>query len=256
MHHTQQSKGWVSAGRSAIGGGHTRRGQGGDDRHLIVVRNQLVYLAISDGAGGARHSASGAKIAVFAALDWLLANNLVPAEPLPERQLKRCFHAVHHRLQRTARAMGVRAPDLSATLLVAAIGEQGVLAGQVGDGALVLESEGTLETVLQDSKSGPVNRSEFVTDAKFAEALRIVQIRRAVSGVVGVTDGVEGLTISRAGQPNAAFYTGLIERTRRAAPATAAAELQKLLDSSAIRDRCDDDLTIAVVAKKGERHVP
>ena len=243
---------WVVAGRSATGGGHLRRSVGCDDHHLVVAHSKCVYLAVADGAGSAAHATVGAQGAVFCAIDWLAANTLIPHEPHGLKQLERCFIAVHSRLKRIARAQSYEVNDLATTLLVAVVGPWGVLAGQIGDGALVIETDESMEIVLQDRKTGAVNKSAFVTDSNYRETLRIIQRRKRIHGAVAVTDGVEGLTISRVGGVNEPFFRGVLHSVRDATPDDRTAVLERLLESTAIRDSCDDDLTIAAAALKGE----
>ncbi len=245
---SSRRKHWVSAGCSATGGAHRRRGEGGDDAHLVLVARKVCYLVAADGAGGATHSDRGSNTAVFAALDWLRVNRLTPSEPGGRRQLERCFRAARRAVEREASELGRDVNDLATTLLVAVVGERGVLAGQIGDGALVVQTRQQIRTVLWDDKPGAANRSDFLTDANCLERLRTVTVRGHVRGAVAVTDGVEGLTIARDGTANDSFYRRLLQGVRERSEWGAGAGLDRLLESSAVRERCDDDLTIAAVA--------
>lgn len=242
---------WHAAGRSLAGGSHQRRGEGGDDRHLLLPGEKVSYLAIADGAGSAARSSAGAQMAVFTAIDWLRDNSLLPHEPRPELQLRRCFTVVHHRIHRMARAQQSPPEDFACTLLVAAVCGRAVLGGHVGDGALVASVSAQLATLLQDRSPGPANRSAFVTDDDFAEQLRVEQRRGVVDAVVAVTDGVENLTITRGGELRVKFYQSLIDKVRSSPSEEARNWIAGLLDSPMVRSHCDDDMTIAVLAKEG-----
>lgn len=245
----QPSK-WVSAGRSSAGGAHRRRGDTrGDDVNLALAIRSGGYLVVADGAGSASRSARGAQVAVFAAMDWLVLNRLTATEPNAERLLRRCFAAAHRAVLQEAHASARSPGDYSTTLLVAVVSNHEVVAGQVGDGAIVVESAKGVRALLWDRASGPVNRTSFITDPRYHEALTITHSRETIRGVAAVTDGIEGLTVRRDGSVQENFYRNLLEYVRRRPAWGAGVGLDRLLNSRALRDHCDDDLTIAALAR-------
>lgn len=243
---------WVAAGCSATGGAHRRRGEGGDDAHLVLVAGRTCYLAAADGAGGAKHSAEGSKAAVFAAMDWLQRNKATPADPQRYTLMVRCFAAARFAVTKRAGLLGVEVGELATTLTVAIVNEGGVLAGQVGDGALVIENHEAVRAVLWDSRPGAVNKSDFLTDRDYVDGIRTLHLRERPIGAVIVTDGVEGLTVGRQGETNEGFYHKLLQTVRARPEWGEGGGLERFLESPAIRERCDDDLTIVAVALKEE----
>lgn len=250
----QHRKGWVAAGCTAIGGAHRRRGVGGDDAHLFYIGGRVCYLIAADGAGGAAHSAAGSHEAVFAAMDWLTHNQPTPSDPQGYTLMVRCFAAARLAIARRAKQLDVPIDELSTTLTVAIVNEGGVLAGQVGDGALVIETGDGVRAALWDAKPGAANKADFVTDDDYLEQLRSVRLRERVTGAVLVTDGVEGLTISRKGETREGFYRTLLQIVRGRPEWGGAVGLDRVLESPTIRERCDDDLTIVAVALTEETH--
>lgn len=241
-------KEWVASGCTATGGAHRRRGLGGDDAHLLFLAGNTGFVCAADGAGGATHSAAGAKAAVFGAMDWIAHNRPTPNEFGGLALMARCFSAARAAVAKEAAALGVAIGDLATTLIVAAVNEGGVLAGQVGDGAVVIETRRELRAVLWDASGGAANKSDFLTDPDYLDRLRTTRVRERMTGVVVVTDGVEGLTVSRRGDVNQGFYRKLLETVRNRPEWGEGSGLDRLLESNVIRDRCDDDLTIAAVA--------
>ena len=231
---------WRAMAASVVGSGHRVRDIGCEDASAVVVTDDgTLLVAVADGAGSARLAAEGSHRAVDAAMSALGAG-LELCDVLAEAR---------RALEPTAEESddGVAFGDRATTLLVVRASTRSgeIETAQVGDGALVVRSEGGLEVLAADVKGEYLNETCFLTSDRWAEEARVS--RRPLEGVDGLaalTDGLQLVALDLAtGAPHAPFFAPFFDFV---ATNGEVAALENFLGSDRVAERTDDDVTLAI----------
>lgn len=194
-----RAAGWQVTGASVRGRSHAHRGEHRDDALAIAACDDLLVLAVADGAGSSALSRIGAAVTAQIAADNTITRFAAATDGTPLARLGTAMaHAVHDAALRLHALAGLAdcAPTaLRTTVIIAAIMGDAMLVSQVGDGAvLVQHRDGTVLRVgamRETAWAGEVTC--FVPDACAmvqAAALRQVQLAD-VTLVALMTDGVD-----------------------------------------------------------------
>ena len=191
---------WRVLGASVRGKSHGHRGEHRDDALALVVRDDLMILAVADGAGSSALSRLGA--AVTADLAVTRTAERFDADVANTDAVSRLgtamAHAVHDaamRLHELATLGGVAPSALRTTLVLVALAGDLMLVSQVGDGAVLIQkTNGDVVRVggaRETAWAGEVTC--FVPDAcAMTQAAALRQVRAAdVSLIVLMTDGID-----------------------------------------------------------------
>ncbi len=249
---------WVVLGASVVGTSHLARQSPCQDAHGgVVLQDGTLVLAVADGAGSARYSEQGSRLAVHASVA-AVANALLTATP----QDADGWQARLLEAMRTARASlaaqaeeveGSRTQDFATTLLLLVQTNEVVASLQVGDGAIVFELEdGALELLTSTRSSEYVNETTFIT-SEDAEAKALISVRSlgSLRAVALFTDGVEGLAIEQAVQrAYPPFFRSLFEFAR--AEDAEVEQVEAMLSSERVNQLTDDDKTLVVAVRCGD----
>lgn len=232
---------------SVAGSSHLRAGKACDDACRLRFSGGGWLAVLADGAGSARRSGEGARLAVETAAAWLQQNPITPADPAPERQLRRCFAVARQSLVTRARRAQCDLAELATTLLVAVVRKGLALSMGVGDGAFVVRLRGgAYATLNREKKAGPANVADFLTDADFRERARFRRLEGDFDALAGVTDGLEPLAFSADRKPFAPFFDPLLACVRHDPPREATRKLHDFLTGDRLRSASDDDLSIVL----------
>ncbi len=252
---------WNHACTSAIGTSHHQSGlpcQDASGAETLGPEQEILLLALSDGAGSAAHADKGAKIVVRQWLDTfrvLLDQNPDPARLLAEferEEMIGLLRSIREEVVSEARELGTEPSELSATLLGAVLTPTHTLVAQVGDGAWVAQVNGVLGEGILGCLTWPTSgefagQTTFATSFAAEDALQMVHLKTAPTLLAGFTDGLERLLLEfRTQLPAAGFFLP-------AGKALAAGEqefreqLQDFLSSEQVCSRTDDDKSIALV---------
>lgn len=238
---------WSCVAASVAGSDHRRAGRGCDDAHIWRADSSTLVCAVADGAGSARLSKVGAQVAVSAAAGRAL--NQITGGKSPAGALVEAICFALDSLVATAATIGPTAVvgDLATTLLLATIGPHGFCAAQVGDGAIVVETEAGLELLTGERVSEYANITEFLTSPNLLDRIHIWTRIDQPSAIALMTDGVEHIAIADADRtPVEGFFRPLLERHRAGAlPHTT---LARFLASSNVARRTGDDVTLLLAA--------
>jgi hypothetical protein len=218
----------------------------------------LLVAAVCDGAGSARHSEIGSRLA---------------ADTFTE--LVRTFIAHGGRLQRidreiasdwvreTALALVTAADiadhevrDYACTLLVAIIGKDAAVFIQIGDGAVVISNadEDDWSWVFWPQHGEFANTTNFVTSSNATEVMEFSNTAGRVDELAVFSDGIENLVLHHATRTvHAAFFDGIFPPVRKAGAGLnreLSRSLESYLSSPRVCDRTDDDKTLVLATRR------
>lgn len=201
---------WKVIVRSVIGTSHQCQQlpcqDFGDDR----VLGDVLIGAIADGAGSARHSDIGAKLAVTTALDYLAATEAwlqkrhhswdsLPHAPTPETVRKiftRTVTRICDQFSQQAAVDGYSVDDLACTLLVFLATPHWVAAMQIGDGFIVTRSRtNDYQLMFQPDKGEFANQTTFVTSANALADMQVRVVLEQPTFICAASDAIERVAI-------------------------------------------------------------
>jgi hypothetical protein len=207
----------------------------------------VLLLAAADGAGSARLAARGANLAVTAAIAALAAANpgTVGWIPSLEQALQHARGALNASARRDRNALR----DYACTLLLAVVTPTEIAGLQVGDGAMVISTEGGIQRFTQPGRGRFAGETVFVTSPQaLRQAAVAVTPASGVTALALLTDGLEPVATRLAdGEPFAPFFTPLFAF---AAGNGTAGPLEALLASERISARTHDDTTLLLAARR------
>ena len=249
---------WRVAGVSARGSSHLKSGDPCQDAHAWrVLPCGTLVVAVADGAGTAALAELGAALAVNSALSSACDRlEALPTSRMPEddwhRVLSGCAKEALQAVARDAANRNMLPRDLACTLLVAAVipGET-VVAIQIGDGAVVArEIDGEPFAVTRPAPGEYLNETVFLTSAGALESASFAIRHGPVDRLAVLTDGLQMLALRMpSGDPHPGFFDPLFRFVAESTDTDATDKtLATFLDSTRVRERADDDLTLVLAA--------
>ena len=254
---------WRYAYASVAGTSHDKSGapcqDAGSCRVVEASQGGPILLAMaSDGAGSARRSEEGARLAVALFLDEF-------AEACRERgilAIDRPFilawlTKLRRRIAARAARAGMRAGDYACTALGAVIAADRAVFFQIGDGAIVISGRqhaGDYDWVFWPQHGEYANTTNFVTQRDAARALEIEVHAGAIDEVALFTDGIERLVLDLSAKTaHAPFFRplfGWLAGTKPPETSVASPALLNYLASKQVCDRTDDDKTLIMATRR------
>ncbi len=254
--------GWHLVGASVAGSYHRREGRPCEDAHAALERGGVLALAVSDGAGSARHARRGAELVAAAFCHGSVSALGAGARPEDAAGWRTCGRqllwdvrgALVDEVARSEESPGraVSLHDLAATLVGVVVADGWALVVQVGDGAAVLGTDRGYRCVTRPHKGEYANETIFVTSEGAPMEAQVEAVdATGLTGVVLLSDGLERLALDVATwTPHAPFFDRLLAFARRD-DMTDAEKREALvadLDAERIRERSDDDRTLVIAA--------
>ncbi|WP_396910887.1 PP2C family serine/threonine-protein phosphatase [Mycolicibacterium sp.] len=245
---------WAACGASVTGSLHQLRGLGCDDAYSFGVVGDFVVAAVADGAGSVSGtSAWGAHVACQSVLDDAMRPTFIDqyrsASPDDAAALVRLlFASALERVQRQAAAMGVDVLLLSTTLCVALASRDQATFGQIGDGVIATEGNGSIDTLLIERKAEYANTTSFLqSERALDESFRTVTLR-GVTAFALSTDGMSyKITNVATGEPYEPFFRGCWQHLRSGASTDQFAALLGGIEDDQTGD--DKTMVLAVVCQ-------
>lgn len=243
---------WRVIGASVAGSSHRAAWLGCDDAHGYRQVDDLLLLAVADGAGSARLGGQGARIAVETALDTLQDALSEPRADWEEifRQTVRTTRQV---LKAEAQAQQQPLREFATTLLLAVWTPDHLAAAGLGDGVIVARYQERWERLTSPHQGEYANETLFLTVPTPEDKLSIWArvLGDHPQAVILLTDGLEALALNlRHNQPHPPFFEALYRFARREeSPQELQALLQQELASPAIEARTDDDKTLLIAVQ-------
>ncbi|MEH2313868.1 MAG: PP2C family serine/threonine-protein phosphatase [Nostoc sp.] len=251
---------WKAVARSAIGTSHQKQGIVCQDYGKYCIFDDVIVGAVADGAGSAKYSDVGSKLAVETVIKYLGRIS----EYLQKR--KRCWQNISQEFSQTEAdklftktvkkvivELGKQAAkrdysvnDLACTLLVFVATPDWVAAMQIGDGFIVRRSqESEYELLFQPDKGEFANETTFITSTNALKDMRVKVIPKKQEFICASTDGLEKVAIRLSDwKPFLPFFKPLEEYLHESVNPKEDKYLIEFLNSERLNSRTDDDKTL------------
>ena len=313
---------WVVLGASVAGTSHIQSNMPCQDAHLVLQMEvgdagSILIVAVADGASSAVFSQQGAVMAVDVAVSSIAEAIEMLVRPLsgssaalPERGqqaddvdcqssswkdtaqkdaidwqqlVQNAFQVSHAAIAAHAQTQQHSISDYHTTLVLAVVTGEEVIAGMIGDGAVVAERNVEIEQVVgqdisinieetdsvqqtelvslcQPQRGEYANSTYFLTQPNFTEHVTIDTHAGRYKAVAVLTDGLLPLAMNIAkNRPHRPFFEPLFKFVQSVAAddqgdeqeiVTGQEHLATFLDSARINQRTDDDKTLVVAVRK------
>ncbi len=251
---------WRSAYASVQGTSHVESNQlcqdaCGCERFVTSEGKEFLVMIASDGAGSATLSHEGSqmvcqflleKISQFFEEGWTL-------DQITERYARFLLRSVSVSVGRVARLRELKKRDFAATLLVALVSDEYSAFFQLGDGAIVINSEDSYRHIFWPQSGEYANETYFVTDKSASKNLKFTFLNETINEVALFTDGIQGIALKYDAQAAySPFFRPLFEYLR-SVPEEALSQLngqiEKFLDSETVNARTNDDKTLMLACR-------
>jgi hypothetical protein len=218
----------------------------------------LLVAVCADGAGSARQSQVGARLActAFLGLATTALEDGLGIGDVSEPLVLRWHELVRQRLSLEACLANLDLREYACTLLAAVVGEDRAVVSQVGDGVVVIGTEGGYEPVFWPRSGEYVNTTYFLTGGDFAAQLVCRVINARIDEIALLTDGLQPLALHYATRTaHRPFFEPMFMALREApSPEHLQLPLMDFLASKAVNDRTDDDKTLVLATRHSPSH--
>jgi len=244
---------WKVVAASVAGAAHTKSGKGNEDAALCAsLPDGTLILIAADGAGSAMCAAEGSSLCVQGALEVLQSHPLPSSPEGWETFLLELSWRVRSGLEEVALETDQTLKGFASTLLLAVVTKTHIAALQIGDGAIVIKTDSSLQRLTQPFRGDYASETIFLTSADFLEhaSCKVVATSK-VTAVALLTDGLEPVALNLAkDEPFAPFFEPLFSFAAKTDDAyTHGPELANFLNSERIQERTQDDKTLIVTVK-------
>ncbi len=247
---------WQTLGASVIGSSHRRGQLPCQDAHEVrQLAQDVVILAVADGLGSAAWADQGAQTAVAAALTRLettLADQYPTELECWAQLLPPAFAAARTALEGLPQAPATLLRDYATTLIVALVTPNGLSIGQLGDGAVVVQSaDGQLQTLSRPQRGEFANETLPLTAPDALAAVCYTNWAEPIQALAAFTDGLQQLCLETGTYlPYAPFFQPLFGQLQAPLDRIEAEQaLTDFLQSERISKRADDDKTLVLVGQ-------
>jgi hypothetical protein len=258
---------WRTVCQSAIGSFHVQTGLPCQDYGAYQTLGKDILIgAVADGAGSAKHSDLGAKVAVETAIQFIVdlvdeqkAENQAFAESGSEKTLSAVFERffpllltkVQKKFDAVTKGFDVEFPELATTLLVFIATSKWLAAMQIGDGFILIKPMGeAYQLLFHPDKGEYINETTFITSTNASEEMQIAVLAKPVEFICAATDGVEKVAINYVNwQPFPPFFQPL-EQYLQATEHPLEQDLKEFLERKELNNRTTDDKTLLLALWK------
>lgn len=242
---------WHTQTAAVTGSGHQRQGMPCQDKTWALTENGVTAIALADGAGSARLSHLGAKIAVQTICQTLCSrfDDLYGAATPAEMRMA-ALREVRRRIWERAAELGAAAGDLACTLLAVAVRGDTYLVVHVGDGVIGYQKNGKLLVASQPQNGEFSNATTFVTSGDVLQKARVKRGRQPqLEGFVLMSDGCEAALYQKKKAAVAPLVTRLFQRAELLGEGTSN-ELLRMTLAGVISQRTRDDCSLAILTRR------
>ena len=247
---------WQVLGSSVRGTSHVRAELPCQDAHEYrFLSDERLIMAVADGLGSATHSEEGAKTAIKAALDSLEQSLSSESISNPEEWneiLKQAFSCAVQKLQEIAAGAGIALREYGTTLMVAAVQNDWLAVGHLGDGAIVaMLSNGEMKTISAPQRGEYANEVMPLTGHGALESVRFTTRQNEFDALALLTDGLQNLCIqSQTDEPYTQFFAPFFDAIQKILDVEETSiKLTEFLNSERVNSKTDDDKTLVIVGR-------
>jgi hypothetical protein len=252
---------WRLARASVAGSSHQKNRTECQDSHEIAVyeRNGDSVLAcvVSDGAGSASHSAAGSRCVCQSILSSVETWWHGGSRPLSNEDVEDWLFAASADISDIAEKQGLHPRLFACTVVGLVVWDQGAVYFQVGDGGIVVREEQGYSSVFWPQDTEALNLTYFITDEDWIANARIAISATAPDELAIFTDGMQLLVLDYVNRvAHAPFFASLFSQLRSYGEEYLDRIDEALVDylsSEAVNARTDDDKTLVLAARNGQR---
>ena len=213
---------------------------------------EFMVLVASDGAGSASLSHEGSQVVCKVLIEKFtrLFEEGWTLERMTQKYARFLLRYTAVLVKRLAKTQALPEREFAATLLFAIVGRESAAFLQLGDGAIVINSEDGYRPVFWPQSGEYANMTYFVTDKAAVENLQFSYVTEAVTEIALFTDGIQGLALKyETKTAHAPFFRPFFEHLQAASEESLPqvnAHLADFLGSKRINARTDDDKTLVL----------
>ncbi|AVH72499.1 PP2C family serine/threonine-protein phosphatase [Nostoc sp. 'Lobaria pulmonaria (5183) cyanobiont'] len=248
-------KKWKAVAGYEIGTSHQKQGIVCQDYGKYCIFDDVIVGAVADGAGSAKHSDVGSRLAVETVLKYFSDINEFPhkqafSQPLDKEEAQKVFAKIVNQviteLHKQADDEDYSINDLACTLLVFLATPDWVAAMQIGDGFIVVRSQDSeYQLLFQPDKGEFANETTFITSTNALKEMQVEVIPEKQEFICASTDGLEKVAIRLSDwQPFSPFFKPLEEYLHESVNPKEDKYLTEFLNSERLNSRTDDDKTL------------
>lgn len=254
---------WRLAAASAVGTSHIATGKPCQDSANCALLgpqgDQVLVVAVADGAGSASYSEVGSWLATKTLLECVevYLEDGGSLASLEREEVLRWLSAVIDAIEATAQAQGHTSRDYACTLLAAIVAHDVAAFIQIGDGAIVVShgEEDGWSYVFWPQHGEYANTTNFVTSTGASELIQFELAPRQIEELAIFSDGIEKLVLHDATRSvHEAFFKMMLPPVRRSSASGLDAGLSdglsRYLSSPIVCERTDDDKTLVLASRR------
>ena len=250
---------WKFTSSSVTGRSHADRGENGQDYHragsVRIAESEFFIGLAADGAGSTTDGGRGAEIACETAWECIIGTLRQDGDlsRVTDDRIRGWIIASRDAIGSEAANTGKQLKDYACTLIGAVIGKDRAVFFQIGDGAIVVSTDGEYQTIFWPEQGEYANTTFFVSDDTCLERLNILHSASSPAEIALFTDGLQNLVLSFSQKKaHAGFFRPLFEALRKD-PDNGFSGFSGQLDNFLARDdisaRSDDDKTLVLAVQ-------
>ncbi|MCG6133218.1 MAG: protein phosphatase 2C domain-containing protein [Nostoc sp. LLA-1] len=251
---------WKAIARSEIGTSHKIQEIPCQDYGFYRIYNDLIVGAVADGAGSAKYSDVGSKLAVETVIECFSEINKYPdkqeelepkfSQPFSKPEAEKLFAKIATRviteLRNKAEIENYSINDLACTLLIFFATPDWLAAMQIGDGFIVVRPQNSeYQMLFKPDKGEFANETTFITSENALKEMQVDVLSGEQEFICASTDGLEKVAIRlHDGKPFPPFFKPFEEYLQETPnPEEEHQYLIDFLTSERLNVRTDDDKT-------------
>jgi serine/threonine protein phosphatase PrpC len=240
---------WEAAGSSIQGKSHVSKNIPCQDYVHFELKNECLTVALADGAGSAKHSDIGAKIATVKTCRQLSKNFEFFFKAEADVVRAKIIHVLRTNLGIQAKIKEARKRDFASTLIFVAIKNNRFIAGHIGDGLLGCIEYDRLSLMSPPENGEFVNQTYFTTSKNYQRYLRLFKgDLNNVTGFVLMSDGTGESLFDKQNNILAPIVKDVIKWLDNNPPRIVNEAIRSNL-KEIIRENTTDDCSLAIIRK-------
>jgi hypothetical protein len=224
---------------------------------LTPQGKEFLVMIASDGAGSAPLSDEGSKMVCqlfFEKLSqFLIRKKERKLNQITEKRARRLLRYVSDKIGHEARTRTITKRDFAATLVMVVVGNEDAVFLQLGDGAIVIDSDNAYHHIFWPQSGEYANQTYFVTDTSAAQNLNFAFVDKKINEVALFTDGIQGLALKYDIQnAHTPFFKPLFTYLQSASEEVMPQlndQMEAFLNSEAVNAKTNDDKTLILACR-------